>query len=509
MRIVEQQHLVLGSPGCGKTTRLLNILDEELAAGVPPQKIAYVSFTKQAVSEASSRVHERFGYAAQDLPYFRTLHSLCYRLQSLSRTNVMSKAHYEEVGAALGYNLATHQPNPEDGFPVTGDEGNRLLFVFNLARNRRVSVEQQWHDLNDYDIDLFALRRLDAEMRAYKREHDLLDYSDMLEQAVIQNLRVPVEVAIIDEAQDLSTLQWAVCQALFAGTKRVYIAGDDDQAIYRWAGADVESFLALTGTREVLGKSYRLPRAVYDVAQRLVSRIQHRFEKAWKPRDDAGEVLNLPHIEVLEFDLPGTWMILARNGYQLSETEMLLRQHGVLFQQRDGTRSVNQEHFNAIKTWERLRKGQEVPGSAVKLVYKFLRPATGVKRGFKGKGTLELVDERLYKMEDLRRDHGLIAEGIWHDALDGIGLAVREYYLTALRAGRRLSDAPRVRIGTIHSVKGGEADNVALMTDLSWRTFQGYQTCPDDEHRVFYVGATRAKKRLCIIDAKSPQAFSI
>ena len=57
-----------------------------------------------------------------------------------------------------------------------------------------------------------------------------------------------------------------------------------------------------------------------------------------------------------------------------------------------------------------------------------------------------------------------------------------------------------IRITTIHAAKGGEADNVMLLTDMSQRSKEALDNEPDDEHRVFYVGATHAKQALHIID---------
>ena len=64
------------------------------------------------------------------------------------------------------------------------------------------------------------------------------------------------------------------------------------------------------------------------------------------------------------------------------------------------------------------------------------------------------------------------------------------------------SIAPRILLSTIHGVKGGEAQNVVILTDLSRNTQKGYERYPDDENRLFYVGATRTKEHLHIIEPK-------
>jgi len=68
--------------------------------------------------------------------------------------------------------------------------------------------------------------------------------------------------------------------------------------------------------------------------------------------------------------------------------------------------------------------------------------------------------------------------------------------------GEKLNEAPRIELSTIHGAKGGESQNVVLLTDLTQNTMKGYERDPDDENRLFYVGATRTKENLHIIEPK-------
>ena len=70
------------------------------------------------------------------------------------------------------------------------------------------------------------------------------------------------------------------------------------------------------------------------------------------------------------------------------------------------------------------------------------------------------------------------------------------------RNGENLNEKPRIILSTIHSYKGGEGDNVVLLTDLTTNTHRSYLKNPDDETRLFYVGATRTKDKLHIIRPK-------
>ena len=71
-----------------------------------------------------------------------------------------------------------------------------------------------------------------------------------------------------------------------------------------------------------------------------------------------------------------------------------------------------------------------------------------------------------------------------------------------------MNQEPRINLSTIHGAKGGEADNVMLMTDLPKKADESYFSNPDDERRVFYVGMTRAKKELHLVRSQTDREFT-
>ena len=100
---------------------------------------------------------------------------------------------------------------------------------------------------------------MSTQLSEFKEAKMLMDFTDLLEQIVEQPERLPtLQALIIDEAQDLSKLQWKLVMQLADKAQRTWIAGDDDQAVYVWAGADVESFLSCDGDVHVLNQlTYR------------------------------------------------------------------------------------------------------------------------------------------------------------------------------------------------------------------------------------------------------------
>ena len=105
----------------------------------------------------------------------------------------------------------------------------------------------------------------------------------MIEEFIAMDECPPIDALFVDEAQDLSTLQWKMVDVLRRKPSIQVFSGDDDQAIMSFAGADVEAFQKCTEKKQILTQSYRVPEAVYEVANMISSRIVNRVPKEWKP----------------------------------------------------------------------------------------------------------------------------------------------------------------------------------------------------------------------------------
>lgn len=463
--------------------------------GADPDRIAFLSFTRKAANEAAERAMDRFGFKRSDLPHFQTVHAMVFRQLGMKRDEMMSFHHYRELGKILHMRFSTGK-SMEDGVPDDQARGDRYIFLDNFARTRGMKPEEAWHLLSgdDSGLDWFEFRQFRETLRLFKKEKGLMDFTDILQEFVNLRLTLPVDVAIIDEAQDLSTLQWQAVEGVVGPAQRSYIAGDDDQAIYTWSGADVDHFLNLPGRRVVLNQSHRLPASIYRIADHIAHQISRRFDKPWKSREEEGEVHW--HNTLDSIDLrQGSWLLLARNTHLLSSLVAIAREQGYPYTYR-GESVVKASHICAIQAWEALRKGSRVPLSDVKTMALFIRhfPLD-----------LEAWQGRDVGMGDLGIEH----PPIWHRALLDMPEEDREYYIALLRSGESLTRPPRIHINTIHGVKGGEADNVCLLTDMASRTFQGYQQDPDSEHRVFFVGASRARHVLHLVQPLTNKYYQL
>ena len=311
-----------------------------------------------------------------------------------------------------------------------------------------------------------------------------------------------LSLLIIDEAQDLSSAQYkmAITAASLAG--EVYIAGDDDQAIYKWAGADVNQFINLEGKLTYLKQSYRVPRKVHDVALRIVKRIGNRKEKVWEPRSLEGTVNRHVSFEHIDMSV-GEWLVLARNNYLLTQVEEHLRKVGKVYE-KNSKPSVSPILLNAILDWERLRKGERVQADKIRKIYGYMRAGKEVRRGFKTLKTA--VGDEMLSIQDLKRVYGLMVDTIWHECFKLIGNTQREYLISCLRNNEKLSES-KIRLNTIHASKGGESENVVILSDMARRSYDELYTNPDNECRTFYVGVTRTKNNLHLVNGKTRREF--
>ena len=485
--------IVLGPPGTGKTTTLLNEVDKYLKQ-TDPDKIGYFSFTQKAAYEARDRAMSRFNYSEDDLPYFRTLHSLAFRRLGIKKENVMQKSHYEDLGKKLGIKLDYHDyDNNESGLFTTNSD---LLRIVQLAKLRGITPEQQYN-LKEHTQDITEpeLKIISNELLRYKKQHNLIDFTDMITEFIRTDKSPKFDVVFIDEAQDLSRTQWSMAKSIWDKTNDTYIAGDDDQAIFRWAGADVDSFITQKGKIMQLMQSYRVPQVVHDIASKIVSRIQNRLPKEWRPKTQKGLLSYYDDFKEINMK-EGNWLVLARTRFMLNDLEDKLYSQGLYYQNKFKTNN-EQDLYEAIADWENVRKGVDITYEKVKRIASYMSP-----NNFNKEQLQYLDKDAMYNMVDLCKDKGLNTQKVWYEAFDDAPERKMRYIKRMRENGEKLNSAPRITLSTIHGVKGGEQDNVVLLTDLSKSTQKNYEQHPDDENRLFYVGATRTKNHLHVVRPK-------
>lgn len=502
--------LLLGPPGCGKTHALIEIVRDALDRNVPPESIGFMSFTKKAVDEAATRAGKAFNLGPSQMPYFKTLHALGFMQLGMRRGDVMGKDDWAAISDELGIETigpATDAAGVTEYLPSGRTLGDQHLRVLERAKLRGVSLEQEFSETNNYRLDWTTIQRLERILKEYRAQLGKATFLDMLQELLESGNFPRLRLLIVDEAQDLAPLQWDIVHELAKRADEVYFAGDDDQAIHRWAGVDVKRFLTCTEDVKVLDQSYRLPKTVFDLSNEIVQRIHTRMPKEYKPTDEVGAVAYHRH----EWDLPleqGSWTLMARTNQLVKAWAETLRTDGFLFSV-NGTSSLPADIRKAMKAWTALQGNRAISLAEVKALAQKLDPKRKLINSRRYKAAMQTMDPTLsYGREDMAAFFGMNLP-MDRPIVDLMKLTLDEesYLRSVIRRNEDPAGKPRIDLSTIHRMKGGEDDNVALM--LSSTQAAARNSDPDDEHRTFYVGATRARKALHIVEGDRRYRYAL
>lgn len=492
---------IFGPPGCGKTTALMDILEEALRDGIHPSRIAVCSFSRKAINEFADRAVARFDVDRKQFTHMRTLHSTAFRALGINKDDVMSRKDYETLGAMMG-EVFVSNARPDDGMllPWGYDKGTRYMAIIDRARYRMSTIEDEWRFHQTYGMTRAKCHQIKGQMDLYKERLLKFDFVDMIDY-YIQNIEPPaLDLFILDEGQDLTPLQWVMAKKIADSAERTFTAGDDDQAIHEWAGATAKSFVEFGDERRILTQSYRLPEKIFSVADRIVRRIRSRVPKEYHPTGDTGEL----HWHYKLSDVPlgkGSITIMARTNAIAKGLALEVHNMGYYYSLA-GKPPVTPAKISALKTWRALKAGDEVHLPDIKTLYENV-PKQGPRSVVK-RGASSLLDAaapgEVFTTDSLVRNYGLREEALDREDFDVLGLGdhLSQYLRRIELMGEDVTKDPRIKIGTIHSMKGGEDDICVLYTGIS--KFIEETSSMESEHRVFYVGVTRAKRVLHIVE---------
>jgi len=470
------RYKVVGPPGTGKTRRLLNNVQRYTDIGVPISKIGYFAFTRKAANEARDRFLKiRTDLTKKDVKYFQTLHSLAFNRLGLKEENVMQELNYKAIGETCGIQIryASYETNNWNGIFSSNSE---YLTMINLARVRQISVTDQL-DRNEHlsRIERDKLEAIEKEINNYKKVYGLIDFTDMIQKFLDKDVVPDLDVIFVDEAQDLSLIQWSMINKIEQDTKcDVWIAGDDDQAIFGWAGADVDSFINYEAEEIPLKQSERVPTSIQKMALNVIERIQeNRIDKEYFPKSESGEIFE--RYKLTDIDMStGDWLILTRTKSILKSIPTYLKKKGYFFETAQGN-SIGKSLYEDTKHWYNLQKKISIPDIHLQRV----------KERIKGSMNLSLK---------------------WYDAFNNVSESQITYMRLLLLNNEDPTGTPRIKVSTIHGAKGGEATNVVLFLNETENTVKGARKSiakRDEEYRVWYVGLTRSMKNLYLIKSKN------
>ncbi len=540
---------IIGGAGTGKTTHLLKLMEWWLHRDfMTPQSIGFVSFTRAARSEAATRAADKFHLDIKELEqdgWFRTIHSACCKLLGSHKGSVISdsKKDREWLRNALGEDVSGPGAASSDGSePISQDdiqgkkEADIALALWDAARNRLCPLKDVWDRAYKCDERTPAYGYCKALVEKYeqhKRLDNRTDYSDVLGlyAGVSFNVgghspcnpvgEIPhVSVWFLDEWQDASALLDKVAKRLTSNAEWVYLVADPFQAIYNFAGSDSRYFNeweVTQGHQRVLPQTFRCPAPVFYFGERILSDCSDYWDRQIQPAPHSGELeeelYNQPWPELIDPKGETTWLLLARTNFLASRLAKRIDATGIPWHSVKGfgSRWHAPQKIEAITGLLSLERGSPISASEWLSILKQLPAKIGEQEIFT-RGTKASWENNIgggvqdtHELNDLEHmpQWGaaagfleLVSSKKWRARLDLASDFIRAWDAWGPQSVLK----PRVRVGTIHATKGMEADNVVLLTTTSHQIQRGCEDQQgwDEEQRVWYVGATRARKRLLV-----------
>ncbi|EMA06067.1 UvrD-helicase domain-containing protein [Haloferax denitrificans] len=565
---------LFGGPGSGKTTALLDKVEEILEQdGVTIRDILVVSYTRAAAAEVRDRLAERLDINPRSLKgNVSTMHAKAYELLSLSRNDVVGESDKQEFCEDYGIEFEDEYGGAGRRTARSTTIGNKVIATSQWLQRTRRDVSD-WYDVpfqwnveevrlppevdpnaqegNKYtptwpsDDDRIDIPEAIRAWRAYKGENGLVGFADMLERVKQRALVPNVDYLVIDEFQDITTLQYDVYEEWKPHMKGVLIAGDDDQVVYAWQGADPNLLLdAERDNDEILPNSYRLPSNVLNVVNREIRHIDKRQEKDLKPRKEGGAVEAVESPSMLELARnvrytvekdEGTVMVLFRARYQMFQFIDEFLPSGIPFSTLTDQRMWTDRLTQYVRAVEALDAEEPVDGLQARRLADMLQDsAFGTndrddlfdaiddrqeEAGVDDITNIEFTPKEIKNFAPFAPDSSSAS-----DMVRKVTSFQRKSVNAYFGGGYEGMDPSRVRVGTIHSAKGREADHVFMATDLTEKVVEqmaasvsdeelearGIEeftatTSPvplitDNERRVFYVGMSRARERLIVLE---------
>ena len=298
--------LVLAGPGSGKTTvitcRVRYLIEQ---AGVLPQNILVVTFTKAAADEMRQRFVSMMG---RQLPVsFGTFHAVFFAVLKAAYHYTAANIIREDQKTAMMREIIEGLPDPPD---IGSDFVHEVLEEIASVKGKMMSLDHYYATSCPAGIFKDIYRAYTGMMN----ERRLIDFEDMMVYTyelfrerpdILKRWQQKFQYILVDEFQDISALQYRLVRMLAAPEDNLFIVGDDDQSIYGFRGASPHFMLNFEkdypkADRVTLADNYRCQKAIVDAAGAVIGHNTHRFKKDVRAVRKAGRP-----VDIRSFNDPG------------------------------------------------------------------------------------------------------------------------------------------------------------------------------------------------------------
>lgn len=486
-----------------------------------------------------------------------TFNSICYRLANLGYADTiieMGRQRYEDIFQdffrehAPQFRFAHQSKRPIEMATEGGDindapDGNRLIDAYNYLRDiDRNLTTDAIRDL-PYAIPTdpaTAVEVLEA-WETFKTDNSYWQHHDYV-RAVRDRGRVPddYEVLVIDEFQDLNPLQYELYEQWrdSEAFDMIFISGDVAQSVFAWRGARPDLLRETAADAHIKKtKSRRCAPTILETACEIIDPLDLPSDLEARPHRDGQydpdcegkvayrEALQQEDIATLAVNVADEYiesesdsiMILARANWQVGRIATTLANQNVPYTPLD---DGNWGHWYGkapavYRLMEQLSTEEAVAPYEVGPILKLGDTDIGDEEIILHARANELHTALNRRIPDPRDSDGnLPAETVleWFgvDSVSALPQALAYDYNWSKRQAEAVTETFNtetdinpgdIRVGTIHSAKGAEAEAVILLIDYSNAQWDRYffEDDEDEERRLYYTASTRAKDGLYLL----------
>lgn len=527
-------HRLIGGAGTGKTTRNMQSIADIVESGIDPMEILFSSFTRVARETAAKRAQDITGYQSQQLirdGWFKTLQAVCYKCLGVHSGALLTdgKSSRDWFSELFNVDFSKQKLETEDGGVIIEDgmKDNAIAAVIQEWTTARMMLitaddESRWPvKAMPRDKAMQVIARYEQQ----KHFDDKLDFADLALKFVgikhdIHSLveyepecSVPhVAACIFDEYQDTPELLHRVALRVVESptVEKVIVSGDPFQSVFSFIGSDNKWLMQGFNytSDEIMQQSHRCSKNILELGESAIRGCNDYFDRGIKPKPgDDGDVCKYVAKPNKPEWFPGAsedWLVVARTNFALSRATKWLSENNIPWVAADegGPGYVGPRKRRVGETLWRIRQGLPIAGNewgyAIEDIPATFNGQQLLKRGVKI--AAKSVD---WHCPQVLNPNDLLTNGATDAFMDVVqnsdwaafDPAFRKFRNVADEYGVELAVKPTIRASTIHGAKGDEASNVMLCTSKSNIVKNGMT---DEECRVLYVGATRAKDALVL-----------
>ena len=536
---------IAGPPGTGKTTKLVKIYYDHLIDKYSPADIIVISHTNTAANHIRDKIYSDESIQEYQEKTGNEIFRLIKQSKETLKENV-STIHKFCKDRVLGdyyliedYEILIniHELFNKHTFGKNF-QGVDLLFkkhpffkFMSMARDNGKNFLDYYRSLTykekeEYKYEPEELIDLEKKYTAFKnnekindRSRSILDFQDMVEkfsdnEQTSEEVCANIKVLIVDEAQDSSVIQRKAEKVMSKNVEYFYKAGDPDQSIFEFAGADPDSFHKEFARPEIeLEQGHRCPRLVNEYCKDIIKPIwQHyNYSRVWKPREENGLIVEGEIFEMSD---------LAQDPFASELRNRILNtSEDFVFTYRGN------EPTNMISYLKELGMPIKVPKNA-KLKFKYPTAEINNHRAFlslsrgenvslaKIKSMLKSVDPQYLasdkNIEDEDRgsydkkwlvENKYLVSGVMDtddfQLINKINSIIEKNYIRKIVNNNRDLGDKRIFLENIHTIKGKEFDNVVLDMTLTNEEEDFVK------RRMAFVACSRAKKTLWTLKSRT------